>query len=76
MASKIYCSREEQKLQEFSIATRELIGLTKREAEVQFWIAKDQSNAQIAKVLGYCEGTVPKYLEHLYKKLYKPGRRL
>ncbi len=60
---------EEQKTLSFSIAALELLGLTKREAEVLFWIAKDKSNAGIARVLGCCEGTVRKHLENLYKKL-------
>ncbi|NET68149.1 MAG: helix-turn-helix transcriptional regulator [Moorea sp. SIO1G6] len=60
---------EEQELPSFSIAALELLGLTKREAEVLFWIAKDKSNAGIARVLGCCEGTVRKHLEKLYKKL-------
>ncbi len=60
---------EEKQSQSFSIATLELLGLTKREAEVLFWIAKDKSNAGIAKVLGCSEGTVRKHLEHLYAKL-------
>jgi DNA-binding NarL/FixJ family response regulator len=60
---------EEQELRSFSIAALELLGLTRREAEVLFWIAKDKSNTGIAKVLGCCEGTVRKHLENLYKKL-------
>lgn len=60
---------EEQELQGFSISSLELLGLTKREAEVLFWIAKDKSNAQIGKVLGCSEGTVRKHLEHLHAKL-------
>ncbi|MEG3879167.1 helix-turn-helix transcriptional regulator [Microcoleus sp. herbarium7] len=60
---------EEEELQSFSIPALELLGLTKREAEVLFWIAKDKSNAGIAKVLGCSEGTVRKHLEHLYAKL-------
>jgi DNA-binding CsgD family transcriptional regulator len=60
---------EEQELQSFSVTALELLGLTKREAEVLFWIAKDKSNTGIAKVLGCCEGTVRKHLENLYKKL-------
>jgi DNA-binding CsgD family transcriptional regulator len=60
---------EEQELQSFSIAALELLGLSKREAEVLFWVGKDKSNAGIAKVLGCCEGTVRKHLENLYKKL-------
>lgn len=60
---------EEQQPQSFSIAALELLGLTKREAEVLFWIAKDKSNAGIAKVLGCRKGTVRKHLENLYTKL-------
>lgn len=60
---------EEKELQSFSISALESLGLTKREAEVLFWIAKDKSNAGIAKVLGCSEGTVRKHLEHLYAKL-------
>ncbi|MEP6521516.1 helix-turn-helix transcriptional regulator [Microcoleus vaginatus DQ-U2] len=60
---------EEEELQSFSISTLESLGLTKREAEVLFWIAKDKSNAGIAKVIGCSEGTVRKHLEHLYGKL-------
>ncbi|MDJ0901636.1 MAG: helix-turn-helix transcriptional regulator [Xenococcus sp. MO_188.B8] len=60
---------EEQELRSFSIASLKLLGLTKREAEVLFWVAKDKSNAGIAKILGCCEGTVRKHLEHVHKKL-------
>jgi DNA-binding CsgD family transcriptional regulator len=60
---------EEEELQSFSISALELLGLTKREAEVLFWIAKDKSNAAIAKAIGCSEGTVRKHLEHLYEKL-------
>ena len=60
---------EEQELRSFSIASLELLGLTKREAEVLFWVAKDKSNAGIAKLLGCCEGTVRKHLEHVHQKL-------
>ena len=60
---------EEQKLPSFSIASLKLLGLTKREAEVLFWVTKDKSNSGIAKVLGCCEGTVRKHLEHIHRKL-------
>ena len=60
---------EEEELQSFSISALELLGLTKREAEVLFWIAQDKSNAGIAKAIGCSEGTVRKHLEHLYEKL-------
>ncbi len=60
---------EEQELQSFSISSLELLGLTKREAEILFRVAQDQSNAAIARVLGCSKGTVRKHLEHIYKKL-------
>ena len=60
---------EEQRLQPFSIASLELLGLTKREAEVLFWVAKDKSNAGIAKILNCSKGTVRKHLEHIHQKL-------
>lgn len=60
---------EERYLPAFSVNALELLGLTKREAEVLFWIARDKSNAGIAKELGCSEGTVRKHLEHVYKKL-------
>lgn len=60
---------EEQELKSFSISSLKLLGLTKRESEVLFWIANDRSNAGIARILGCSEGTVRKHLEHLYKKL-------
>mgnify|MGYP000571286458 CR=1 FL=1 len=60
---------EEEELQSFSISALELLGITKREAEVLFWIAQDKSNAGIAKAIGCSEGTVRKHLEHLYEKL-------
>jgi DNA-binding CsgD family transcriptional regulator len=60
---------EEQELPSFSIPTLESLGMTRREAEVLFWVAKDKSNVEVAKILDCCEGTVRKHLEHLYKKL-------
>lgn len=56
---------EEKQPQSLSVATLELLGLTKREVEVLFWIAKDNRNAAIAKVLGCCQATVRKHLENL-----------
>lgn len=60
---------KEKEIQSLSIASLELLGLTKREAEVLFWIAKDKSNGNIAKLLVCSEGTVRKHLENIYKKL-------
>ena len=60
---------EETKLSTFSIASLELLGLTKREAEVLYWVSQDKNNTQIAEILGNSEGTVRKQLENIYKKL-------
>ena len=60
---------EEEKLPSFSIATLELLGITRREAEVLFWVARDKCNAGIARVLGCSKRTVKTHLEHIYKKL-------
>jgi DNA-binding CsgD family transcriptional regulator len=46
----------------------EMLGLTKREAEVLFWVAKDQSTQKIAKRLEMSDRTVKKHLEHIYEK--------
>jgi DNA-binding CsgD family transcriptional regulator len=60
---------EERSLPCLSVVALEGIGLTKREAEILFWVAKDKSNAEIAKLLSCSEGTVRKHLEHLHRKL-------
>ena len=60
---------EEQELQVFSVSSLELLGLTKREAEVLFWVAKDKSNEAIAGLLNCKKGTVRKHLEHIHAKL-------
>lgn len=69
IAEQYFLLLEEQKLQLFSISSLELLGLTKREAEVLFWVAKDKSNAAIAKQINCTKGTVRKHLEHIFAKL-------
>ncbi len=60
---------EERQLPSLSVSDLELIGLTKREAEILFWVAKDKSNADIARLVNCREGTVRKHLENLHRKL-------
>ncbi|NJP10342.1 MAG: helix-turn-helix transcriptional regulator [Leptolyngbyaceae cyanobacterium RU_5_1] len=60
---------EEHSTQLFSITSLELMGLTKREAEVLFWVAKDKSNTEISTMLGCSNRTIKKHLEHIYEKL-------
>lgn len=45
-----------------------MLGLTKREAEVLFWVAKDKSTDEISKQLGMSNRTVKKHLENIYHK--------
>ena len=59
---------EEQQARSFSSIELELLGLTKREAEVLFWVAKDKTNPKIAELLSCSVGTVKTHLEHIYKK--------
>lgn len=59
---------EEEKIHPLSAAELELVGLTKREAEVLFWVTQDKSDMEVATVLGLATGTVKKHLEHIYQK--------
>jgi DNA-binding NarL/FixJ family response regulator len=47
----------------------ESLGLTPREAEVLFWVARGKTNDEIATVLGIGLTTVKKHLESIYAKL-------
>jgi DNA-binding CsgD family transcriptional regulator len=60
---------EEQILHTLSIELLELLGLTKREAEVLFWVTQDKSDKEIATILNLRAGTIKKHLEHVYQKL-------
>ncbi|MBD2026813.1 helix-turn-helix transcriptional regulator [Leptolyngbya sp. FACHB-711] len=59
---------EEEQMAPLSAGALELIGLTKREAEVLFWVTQDKSDAEIAVTLNLSTGTVRKHLEHIYQK--------
>jgi DNA-binding CsgD family transcriptional regulator len=60
---------DRSKKQSFSVESAQSLGLTKREAEVLWSIAKDKSNSDIATSLECSLGTVKKHLEHIYEKL-------
>lgn len=47
----------------------ETLGLTPREAEVLFWVARGKTNDEIATVLGIGLTTVKKHLESTFSKL-------
>ena len=48
--------------------------LTRREAEVLFWIAQGKSNHDIGIILGAKTGTVCKHVEHIFSKLNVENR--
>lgn len=60
---------EEQQLLSLSAVTLELLGLSRREAEVLFWMAQGKSNKEIAQVLDMSSTTAKKHLENIYQKL-------
>ena len=60
---------EEQQQPKLSVESFELLGLSKREAEVLYWVAKGKENLEIANILFVGIATVRKHLEHLYQKL-------
>lgn len=45
------------------------LGLTRREAEVLFWVAQGKGNADIAILLGASVRTVHKHVENIFRKL-------
>jgi DNA-binding response OmpR family regulator/DNA-binding CsgD family transcriptional regulator len=44
-------------------------GLTPREAEALYWVAKGKTNRDIGDIVGASPATVKKHLEHVYEKL-------
>jgi len=50
-------------------ALKERFGLTAREAEVLFWIARGKANRDIGEILSLSPRTVNKHLEQIYAKL-------
>lgn len=43
--------------------------LTKKEAEVLYWVIKGKTNKDIGDILGSSSRTVNKHLEHIFAKL-------
>ncbi len=50
-------------------ATMRAFGLTLRESEVLYWVAKAKTNRDIGDILGSSPATVKKHLERVYEKL-------
>ncbi|WOD37928.1 response regulator transcription factor [Nodosilinea sp. E11] len=65
---QLYLLLEETEPEPFSAESLQLLGLTKRESEVLFWVAKDKSLVEVGKLLGMSDRTAKKHLEHIYEK--------
>lgn len=65
---QFYLLLEETQPNQFSIESLQILGLTKREAEVLFWVAKAQSIQEVARQLGMSNRTAKKHMEHVYEK--------
>lgn len=65
---RIYLLLEEIQPHTFSLQYLEMLGLTKREAEVLFWVTRDLSTHEISQMLGMSDRTVKKHLENIYEK--------
>jgi DNA-binding response OmpR family regulator/DNA-binding CsgD family transcriptional regulator len=50
-------------------AMMQAFGLTLRESEVLYWVAKGKTNRDIGDILGSSPATVKKHLERIYEKL-------
>ncbi len=66
--NQLYLLLEESEQESLSVESLQLLGLTKREAEVLFWVAKDKSLVEVGKLLGMSDRTAKKHLEHIYEK--------
>ena len=47
----------------------EALGLTKREAEVLFWVSQGKRNSEIGTILGAQPRTITKHIEHILERL-------
>jgi len=52
----------------------QVLGLTKREAEVMSWVSQGKSNSDIATILESSPRTVAKHIEHIFGKLNVESR--
>jgi CheY-like chemotaxis protein/DNA-binding CsgD family transcriptional regulator len=50
-------------------ATMQAFGLTLKESEVLYWVARGKTNRDIGDILGSSPATVKKHLEHVFAKL-------
>lgn len=60
---------EEQTPLDLSLSALQELHLTKREAEILYWIIRDRTNQQISEILILSNRTVQKHCENIYSKL-------
>jgi DNA-binding CsgD family transcriptional regulator len=58
-----------EKCEELDATPLQRLGLTKREAEVLFWVSEGKRNPEIATILGIRAKTITKHLERVFSKL-------
>lgn len=63
-----------ESVQSWDARPLEVLGLTRREAEVLLWVSQGKSNAAIASILDIQERTACKHMENILAKLYVENR--
>ena len=63
---------EEPLLQE--IKSLEALGVTRRQAQVAFWIAQGKTNDEVAVILGASRHTIPHHVEAILARLHLETR--
>ena len=63
------CGETEENEETIKLRKLERLGLSKREAEVLYWIAEGKSNADIACILNVSLGTIKKHVTNIFDKL-------
>jgi DNA-binding CsgD family transcriptional regulator len=58
-----------EEIRPHTIADFERSGVTRREAEILFWIGRGKTDPEIARLLSISPRTVQKHLEHIFAKL-------
>lgn len=72
MANNVSISEEEPLLE--NIERLEALGLTRRQAEVAFWIAQGKTNDDLAVILETSRHTIPHHVEAILARLHLATR--
>jgi DNA-binding CsgD family transcriptional regulator len=58
-----------KELRPHTVADFERSGVTRREAEILYWIGRGKTDPEIARLLSISPRTVQKHIEHIFAKL-------